>query len=124
MSVGSKFSTRRNISRAALLLTFTNKAAKEMLRRVESLLPTDISAIWGGTFHHVGNRLLRRHAKLLGYGNDFTILDREDSKDMLDACITDAGIDTKAERFPKGDVLAEVYSLAVNTERSVERVLA
>ena len=59
-----------------LLLTFTNKAAKEMLRRVENLLPTDISAIWGGTFHHVGNRILRRHAKLLGFGNDFTILDR------------------------------------------------
>jgi DNA helicase II / ATP-dependent DNA helicase PcrA len=106
-----------------LLLTFTNKAAKEMLRRVENLLPTDISAIWGGTFHHIGNRLLRRHAKLLGYGSDFTILDREDAKDMLDACITEAGIDTKQERFPKGDVLADIYSLAVNTERSVEKVL-
>ncbi len=106
-----------------LLLTFTNKASREMLRRVENLLPTDISAIWGGTFHHVGNRMLRRHAKLLGYGNDFTILDREDARDMLDACIAEAGIDTKAERFPKGDVLAEVYSLAVNTERSIERVL-
>jgi DNA helicase-2/ATP-dependent DNA helicase PcrA len=107
-----------------LLLTFTNKAAREMLRRVENLLPTDISAIWGGTFHHVGNRILRRHAKLLGFGSDFTILDREDSKDMLDACITEAGIDTKQERFPKGDVLAEIYSLAVNTERPVEQVLA
>ena len=107
-----------------LLLTFTNKAAREMLRRVESLLPTDISAIWGGTFHHVGNRILRRHAKLLGFGSDFTILDREDSSDMLDACITEAGIDTKQERFPKGDVLAEIYSLAVNTERTIEQVLA
>ncbi len=107
-----------------LLLTFTNKAAREMLRRVEDLLPADISAIWGGTFHHVGNRILRRHAKLLGYGNDFTIMDREDSKDMLDACIAEAGINTKEERFPKGDVLAEIYSLAVNTERSIEQVLA
>ncbi len=106
-----------------LLLTFTNKAAKEMLRRVESLLPTDVSAIWGGTFHHIGNRILRRHAKLLGFGNDFTILDREDSKDMLDACVAEAGIDTKQERFPKGDVLAEIYSLAVNTDRSIEKVL-
>ncbi len=106
-----------------LLLTFTNKAAREMLRRVEGLLPTDISAIWGGTFHHVANRVLRRHAKLLEYGTDFTILDREDAKDMLDACIQDAGIDTKQERFPKGDVLAEIYSLAVNTERSIEQVL-
>jgi DNA helicase II / ATP-dependent DNA helicase PcrA len=107
-----------------LLLTFTNKAAKEMLRRVEGLLPMDISQIWGGTFHHVGNRILRRHAKLLGYGPDFTILDREDSASLLNDCIGEAKIDTKAERFPKGDVLAEIYSLAVNTERSVERVLA
>ena len=107
-----------------LLLTFTNKAAKEMLRRVECLLPMDISQIWGGTFHHVGNRMLRRHAKLLGYGQDFTILDREDSASLLNDCIAEAKIDTKAERFPKGDVLAEIYSLAVNTERSVERVLA
>jgi DNA helicase II / ATP-dependent DNA helicase PcrA len=106
-----------------LLLTFTNKAAKEMLRRVESLLPPDVSAIWGGTFHHIGNRILRRHAKLLGFGNDFTILDREDSKDMLDACVAEAGIDTKQERFPKGDVLADIYSLAVNTDRSIEKVL-
>lgn len=107
-----------------LLLTFTNKAAREMLRRVEGLLPMDVSAIWGGTFHHVANRMLRRHAKLLGYGNDFTILDREDAGDMLNDCVAEAGIDTKAERFPKGDVLAEIYSLAVNTERSIEQVLA
>ncbi len=107
-----------------LLLTFTNKAAKEMLRRVEGLLPMDISQIWGGTFHHIGNRILRRNAKLLGYGPDFTILDREDSASLLNDCIAEAKIDTKAERFPKGDVLAEIYSLAVNTERSVERVLA
>jgi DNA helicase-2/ATP-dependent DNA helicase PcrA len=107
-----------------LLLTFTNKAAREMLRRVESLLPTDTSAIWGGTFHHVGNRILRRHANRLGYGHDFTILDREDSKELLDACIAEAGIDTRQERFPKGGVLAEIYSLSVNTERSIEQVLA
>ncbi len=107
-----------------LLLTFTNKAAREMLRRVESLLPTDISAIWGGTFHHIGNRILRRHAKLIGYANDFTILDREDQKDLLDSCIAEAKIDTREERFPKGDVLAEIYSLSVNTERTIERVLA
>ena len=77
-----------------LLLTFTNKAAKEMLRRVEGLLPMDISQIWGGTFHHVGNRMLRRHAKLLGYGPDFTILDREDSASLLNDCIAEAKIDS------------------------------
>ena len=117
-----------------LLLTFTNKAAREMLRRVEGLLPTStqsVGAIWGGTFHHVANRILRRHAKLVptdsgsvGYGSDFTILDREDSKDMLDACLAEAKIDTRRERFPKGDVLADIYSLMVNMERPLERVLA
>src|SRR6267378_1616322 len=60
---------------------------------------------------------------LLRFGNDFTILDREDSKDMLDACVAEAGIDTKQERFPKGDVLADIYSLVVNTDRSIEKVL-
>ncbi|NCX47436.1 MAG: ATP-dependent helicase, partial [Verrucomicrobia bacterium] len=60
-----------------LLLTFTNKASKEMLARVGSLLPHDLSRLWGGTFHHVGNRILRRHADRLGYPKDFTILDRE-----------------------------------------------
>ncbi|MEI6085421.1 MAG: ATP-dependent helicase [Verrucomicrobiota bacterium] len=107
-----------------LLLTFTNKAAKEMLRRVESLLPMDVSSIWGGTFHHIGNRMLRRHAKLIGYEPDFTILDRDDQKDLLDACLSDAKIDTKGDQFPKGDVLAEIFSLVVNTERPLERVLA
>jgi DNA helicase-2/ATP-dependent DNA helicase PcrA len=106
-----------------LLLTFTNKAAKEMLRRVAGLLPHDISAIWGGTFHHIGNRILRRHASLVGHGRDFTIMDREDQKDLLESCLAEAHIDRKAEKFPKGDVLAEIYSLSSNTERSVEEVL-
>src|SRR6476646_6921160 len=62
-----------------LLLTFTNKAAKEMMRRVSDLLGGDLSSLWGGTFHSVANRLLRKHASQIGYKSDFTILDREDS---------------------------------------------
>src|SRR5881396_4443772 len=61
-----------------LLLTFTNKAAKEMMRRVEGLLGGKPSSLWGGTFHSIGNRILRRHADLVGYARDFTILDRAD----------------------------------------------
>src|SRR5436309_9547881 len=68
-----------------LLLTFTNKAAREMMRRVADILGADISSLWGGTFHAVGNRILRRHAERLGYRPDFTILDREDTKDLLKA---------------------------------------
>lgn len=107
-----------------LLLTFTNKAAREMVQRVASLLPTDVSAIWGGTFHHVGHRLLRRHAEQLGFGRDFTILDREDQKTLLEACLEEAKIDTRHDRFPKPDVLAEMFSLMVNTGRSLGDVLA
>ena len=70
-----------------LLLTFTNKAAKEMMRRVTDLLGSELSKLWGGTFHSVGARILRRHAELLGYRPDFTILDREDSNDLLKACL-------------------------------------
>src|SRR5437867_5731491 len=60
-----------------LLLTFTNKAAREMMRRVADLLGKELASLWGGTFHSIGNRLVRQHADLLGYQRDFSILDRE-----------------------------------------------
>jgi len=107
-----------------LLLTFTNKAAREMMRRVADLLGSELSTLWGGTFHSVGARMLRRHADLLGYRPDFTILDREDATDLLKACIGEANIDIKATRFPKAEVVADILSMAVNTHRSVEEVVA
>src|SRR5208337_3102318 len=70
-----------------LLLTFTNKAAKEMMRRVSDLLSQELPALWGGTFHSIGNRILRLHAPLLGYQRDFTIVDREDARDLINACL-------------------------------------
>src|ERR1043165_7789680 len=76
-----------------LLLTFTNKAAREMMRRVVDLLGQELPSLWGGTFHSIGNRILRRHAELLGYQRDFTILDREDAKDLVKACLDDFKID-------------------------------
>jgi len=66
-----------------LLLTFTNKAAKEMMRRVELLIGRNISGLFGGTFHHVANLLLRNHYQLAGYKQGFSILDREDSKELF-----------------------------------------
>src|SRR5881275_2171524 len=110
--------------RNILLLTFTNKAAREMLNRVANLLPMDASGIWDGTFHSVGNRILRRHGSALGYSSGFTIMDREDQKDLIDAVVTSAGIDPKQIRFPKGDVLAEIFSFVVNTEKPIEELLA
>ena len=110
--------------RNILLLTFTNKAAREMLDRVANLLPVDGSGLWGGTFHSVGNRILRRHGSALGYSSGFTIMDREDQKDLLNAVVSGAGIDPKEIRFPKADVLAEIFSFVVNTEKPLEELLA
>ena len=106
-----------------LLVTFTNKASREMMRRVGDLLGNDTGSLWGGTFHSIGARILRRHAEALGYRPDYTILDREDSSDLMKTCIADAEIDLKATRFPKADVLADIGSMAVNTCRSVAEVL-
>jgi DNA helicase II / ATP-dependent DNA helicase PcrA len=110
--------------RNILLLTFTNKAAREMLGRVTNLLPIDASGLWGGTFHSIGNRILRRHGSALGYSSGFTIMDREDQKELIDAVVASAGIDPKEIRFPKGDVLAEIFSFVVNTEKQLEELLA
>lgn len=111
-------------ARNILLLTFTNRAAREMLERVANLLPVDASGLWGGTFHSIGNRILRRHGSTLGYSSGFTIMDREDQKDLIDAVVISAGIDPKQIRFPKGDVLAEIFSFVVNTEKPLEELLA
>ena len=110
--------------RNILLLTFTNKAARQMLDRVANLLPVDASGLWGGTFHSVGNRILRRHGSALGYSSGFTIMDREDQKDLINTVVANAGIDPKEIRFPKGDVLAEIFSFVVNTEKPLEELLA
>jgi DNA helicase II / ATP-dependent DNA helicase PcrA len=110
--------------RNILLLTFTNKAARQMLDRVVNLLPLDASGLWGGTFHSIGNRMLRRHGSALGYTSGFTIMDREDQKDLLNSVVASSGIDPKEIRFPKGDVLADIFSFVVNTERPIEELLA
>lgn len=107
-----------------LLLTFTNKAAREMMRRVADLLGSEMQALWGGTFHSIGARILRRHADALGFRQDFTILDREDSSDLMKTCLGEAEIDVKATRFPKADVLADIFSMSVNTRRPIAEVVA
>src|SRR6185503_469586 len=87
-----------------LLVTFTNKAAKEMLFRVEELLGSFPKSLWGGTFHHVANVLLRKYAKVIGYDNNFTILDDEDSKDLISIAVKTLNIDPKKMRFPSAGV--------------------
>jgi DNA helicase II / ATP-dependent DNA helicase PcrA len=105
---------------AILLLTFTNKAAREMLRRVEHLIKIDTRYMWGGTFHHIANLILRQNGKQIGFTPSFTILDNEDAKDIVELAIRDAKIDPRERRFPKGQVLKEVFSYAINTLEDVE----
>ena len=106
-----------------LLLTFTNKAAREMLHRVEHLIKMDTRYIWGGTFHHIGNLILRQNSKTLDFKPNFTILDNEDAKDIIELAIKETKIDRKDRRFPKGQVLKEMFSYAVNTMDDLEETV-
>lgn len=108
-----------------LLLTFTNKAAREMLERVTQLTGADAGQLWSGTFHSIANRLLRRHAERLGYLPGFTIFDSDDQKALMKSLVKQfAGKMTKADRFPKPELLLSLHSLAVNTATDWHRVLS
>lgn len=107
-----------------MLATFTNRAAREMLRRVEQLAGgADVRRVWGGTFHRIANLILRRHAASIGFESNYTILDSEDARDFLSVCIDEAGIDTKARRFPKPEVLQDIISFANNTDQAIGDVI-
>jgi len=106
-----------------LLVTFTNKAAKEMLSRVESLLGRYPTGLWGGTFHSIANRLLRIYATQLGYTPNFTILDQEDAKSLIKVCIKALNVDTTSRRFPSPAKLHAIISYAQNSGRTMNDVI-
>ncbi len=106
-----------------LLVTFTNKAAREMLNRVESLLGPRTSGLWGGTFHSIANRILRQYAPAVGYTSNFNILDEEDAKDLIKMCVKECGVDAKERRFPSPANLKSVISYARNASRPIEDVV-
>lgn len=107
-----------------MLATFTNRAAREMLRRVETLTGSqNVHRVWGGTFHRIANLMLRRHAVSIGYDSNYSILDSEDARDLLNLCIEDAAIDTRKKRFPKAEVLQSIISYATNTDTDLTDVI-
>jgi len=106
-----------------LLVTFTNKAARNMQERIETLLNTRPRGLWSGTFHHIGNRSLRMFAKELGYKRDFGILDAEDSTDLLKVCVKNSKIKIHQQRFPHPKVLRSIISFSVNSNKSIEDTL-
>lgn len=107
-----------------LLATFTNRAAREMLKRVELLTGSqNVHKIWGGTFHRIANLILRRHAVSIGYDSNYSILDSEDANDFINLAIEDSAIDTKSKRFPKAQVVQNIISYANNTDQPIEDVI-
>ncbi len=106
-----------------LLLTFTNKASREMLDRVGQLVERGSARVMGGTFHSVGHRLLRRYAERLGYTPRFSILDREDAADLMGSALADVERELPKWRSPRPRLLVDTYSFVVNTGRDLEQVL-
>jgi len=106
-----------------LLVTFTKKAAAEMLNRVRSLLGLDRAGITGGTFHHVANLILRRYAGRVKLTNDFTIMDAGDAADLIQACRVELNVGKRSRRFPKKKTLAAMFSLAFNTQTPLEEIV-
>ena len=107
-----------------LLLTFTRKSAREMLRRASVLLDERTERVAGGTFHSFANLTLRTEAPKLGYGSNFTILDQGDAEDVVNVLRTRLGLASKERRFPKKQTLWKMYSMSVNTLTPLELVIA
>ncbi len=107
-----------------LLLTFTRRAAREMLGRARQLSAgRPLDRVWGGTFHSVANRLLRLHGPSVGLSPAFTVLDRADTADLMDLVRVRLGLGETGRRFPRKDTLADVYSRIVNAQAPLPRVL-
>jgi DNA helicase-2/ATP-dependent DNA helicase PcrA len=107
-----------------LLVTFTRRAAREMIGRLETLIGPRATRVWAGTFHHIGNRLLRQSAGLLGYGPNFTILDSEDQRDILELAMHEVGLVGSGSYAPKPPVVQRLLSLAFNQRRPLAEILA
>ncbi len=109
--------------KSILLLTFTRKAANEMMNRAAVLLDHRCSKILGGTFHSFANHTLRKYYKALNLDSSFTILDQGDSEDVINLIRSQAGFISKEKRFPNKQTLNKVFSLSVNTGKSVEDII-
>ena len=106
-----------------LLLTFTRRAAREMVRRADSLGAGGASKVWGGTFHSIGHRLLREHGVAVGLPPRLSVLDQGDATELLGVVRTNLGFSERGVRFPKKETLLSVYSRVVNAQESLATVL-
>lgn len=107
-----------------LLLTFTRRAAGEMIRRAGHMTSQSAAgAVWGGTFHAVANRLLRVYGNAIGLNRDFTVMDQNDAAELMNLLRSELGPAAKNRRFPKKGTLASIYSRVVNSQEQLTRIL-
>ena len=120
-----------------LLLTFSRRAAAEMIRRTQrivaavlaeraggaSAVPDAVRLPWSGTFHSIANRLIRRHCHRVGLDAAFTVLDRGDAADLMDVVRHELGFSRKEKRFPRKDTCLAIYSHRVNTQGALAETL-
>jgi DNA helicase-2/ATP-dependent DNA helicase PcrA len=112
-----------------LLLTFSRRAAQEMTRRAERIVSDATGSAasrlpWAGTFHSIGNRLLRLHAASVGLDPAFSVMDRGDSADLMDVVRHELGLAGRDRRFPRKDTCLAIYSHRVNTQGSLTETLS
>ncbi|NVM34547.1 MAG: ATP-dependent helicase [Candidatus Lokiarchaeota archaeon] len=106
-----------------MLVTFTNKAANEMIKRVETLLGKRPKGIWAGTFHSIANRFIRKYAKMLGLKTNYTIMDETDAKTLMKLSIEKANIKEIEERFPNSKMAKNILSYSFNCNKSIRDVI-
>lgn len=106
-----------------LLLTFTRRAAQEMLRRATILLDSRCEKVAGGTFHSFANIILRQYAPLIKFEPSFTILDQGDAEDVVNLLRTQMKFDARERRFPRKQTLFDMFSKAVNTVKNIKEIL-
>ena len=111
-----------------LLLTFSRRAAREMTSRAERIAcaadaGVDASRVWSGTFHAIGNRLLRLHGRALGLDPSFTVLDQADAADVMNLLRDELGFSGRERRFPRKETIAAIYSRTVNAGEKLGEVL-
>jgi DNA helicase-2/ATP-dependent DNA helicase PcrA len=106
-----------------LLLTFTRRAAQEMLARAAAVADTRCAHILGGTFHAFAYKLLREYASKLNLAENFVLLDQTDAEDTIEIVRTALGLNKKEKRFPKKNTLQRIISTAINKQIPIEQVV-
>ncbi|HWP23157.1 MAG TPA: ATP-dependent helicase [Candidatus Binatia bacterium] len=109
--------------RSILLLTFTRRAAAEMLRRASLLIDSRCSEVAGGTFHSFANMVLRVHGRRIDLSPSFTIMDRSDSEDVIQMLRAEMGLNAKDRRFPRKQAVAEIFSMSINKQTRLADLL-